>query len=240
MSTTNRLTILRTKSTVDFNYPGDDDYTYRIPAGVELVGGRSYCIFGVSGSGKSTLLSLLAALRSYARGEIEYMFDRKRSFIVSANNWRQQAGPRLWANIGFAFQRPELIKTLTVEQNLELTRSASRDDVEQLFNDEKEWAEIRGSRIWKISGGQTQRLSLLRAFGRDQGLVFLDEPTNNLDRDNRDATAHFVHSQQNERAIVVVSHDQEFLRLIDVDTTFRIDEQVDANGHKTRVLSTTA
>jgi len=232
--------ILRTKTAVEFSYPKDDDHTYRIPPGVELVAGRSYCIFGVSGSGKSTLLTLLASLRTYNRGEIDYVFDDSRSFTVTASNWRQQAGPRLWANIGFAFQRPELIKTLTVEQNLELTRSASRDDVEQLFNIEKEWAEIRGSRIWKVSGGQTQRLGLLRAFGRGQRLVFLDEPTNNLDRDNRDAAAHFVHSQQNDRAIVVVSHDQEFLRLIDVDTTFRIEERVDANGHKTRILSTTA
>jgi ABC-type lipoprotein export system ATPase subunit len=215
--------ILEVVEEVEFRYPEDPRTCYSIPAGLTLALGEAWCIHGISGSGKSTLMTLLASLRRLQRGRIRYHFAD--AFVaVTPESWDAAVGPELWRHIGFAFQRPELIRALTVADNLRLALDDGALDHPSLFDDEAEWSRIAGSRVWEISGGQVQRLGLLRAFGRGQNLVFLDEPTNNLDRRNRDAVATFVRRHRETHALVVVSHDEDFVRTLGIDCRLVVSE----------------
>lgn len=213
-------------SDLEFSYPETPNCRYVVPKGTLLRRGEAACILGVSGSGKSTAMTLLAALRPFSRGQIEYRLGSDEPTEVEASSWDRQVGPALWGQIGFAFQKPELIRSLTVAGNLALV---GLGDSKPPFFEDEEWASIAKARIWKLSGGQIQRLGLLRAFGTDPELVFLDEPTNNLDRANRDEVAAFVSSQRSERALVVVSHDERFIQALQFDRLFAIEERAQGN-----------
>lgn len=232
-------TVIEVLEEVEFRYPEDSRCSYAIPAGLTLSVGEAWCIRGVSGSGKSTLMTLLATLRRLERGKVRYRFTGGDVVEVAPQGWDATVGPDLWRRIGFAFQRPELIRALSVADNLRLALDNGELAQPDLFTAD-EWRSIAASRAWEISGGQVQRLGLLRAFGRGQDLVFLDEPTNNLDRRNRQAVAEFVQAQRGSRALVVVSHDDDFIRTLAVDRRFDIDETPAPGGGIRRALDPAA
>lgn len=228
--------ILDVVDDVEFSYPEDEQVTYAIPAGLTLHRDEAWCLRGVSGSGKSTLMTLLATLRRFRHGRICYRFADGPPVDVSPVKWKDEVGPALWRRIGFAFQRPELIRALSVRDNLALVQPDGDPGAAALFGGD-EWRRIAGSRVWEISGGQVQRLGLVRAFGDHQNLVFLDEPTNNLDRRNRATVAEFVKERRRGRALVVVSHDEDFIAHLDVDRVFEIRERTANNGRVRRTLT---
>lgn len=230
-------TILEVLEEVEFRYPEDPRCCYSIPAGLTLAAGEAWCLYGVSGSGKSTLMTLLAALRRLGQGRVRYHFGEEIVEVTPAT-WDQAVGPDLWRRIGFAFQRPELIRALSVADNLRLALGNGTLARPELFP-ENEWKGIAAKPVWKISGGQIQRLGLLRAFGRGQNLVFLDEPTNNLDRRNRGAVAEFVQAHRETHALVVVSHDDDFIRTLEVDRMFNVEESAATADGIRRVLHPT-
>jgi len=213
--------VLEVLEEVEFRYPRDPLHRYSIPAGLRLHRGEAWCIHGISGSGKTTLMTLLASLRRLQKGRIRYQFSDGSAVDVHPASWPSVVGPDLWRRLGFAFQRPELLRSLTVAGNLELV---SERNAPSLFNAD-EWAKIADSRIWRISGGQVQRLGLLRAFGPHQGLTFLDEPTNNLDLSNRQEVIEFVRQGRRDRGLIVVSHDDQFLTGLEADRLLVVKEQ---------------
>jgi putative ABC transport system ATP-binding protein len=222
---------------VEFTYPEDDEYIYCIPAGVNISHDNMYSIQGISGSGKSTILTLLAALRQFRQGIIEYTFTAKNAVKVTHENWKKIVGPQFWGNIGFSFQKPELIRALTVKKNLELAiGKAMMEEMALALFSQKEWDAVKDSRIWKISGGQTQRLGIIRAFGASQNLVFMDEPTNNLDKNNRGRLVEFIQKYRQDKSIVFVSHDKLFLDMLNINTTFEVREVGKLQGRNQRLL----
>jgi len=226
---------------VEFSYPKDDKYIYCIPEDLEILPSKTYSIVGISGSGKSTILTLLAALRRFSKGLIQYTFKTNtgsQKLKVTADNWTKIIGPQFWGNIGFSFQNPEMLRALTVKNNLELIlgKAKTEEMVLALFN-KKEWNDIKNSRVWKLSGGQKQRLGVIRSFGvSNQNIVFMDEPTNNLDKSNRKKLINFIHKYQDNKSLIVVSHDKAFTDMLNIETTFEIREKKQANGQLQRIL----
>lgn len=233
------MNIIKILQQVEFTYPKDDKYIYCIPESINISCGKMYSIQGISGSGKSTILTLLAALRRFYQGEIEYTLTAttKKAVKITPANWKRMVGPHFWGKIGFSFQKPELIRALTVKANLELAigQSNTEEMALALFEND-EWDEIKNSRIWKLSGGQTQRLGIIRAFGANQNIVFMDEPTNNLDKDNRTKVVDFIQKYQKDKSIVFVSHDNRFLDMLNIETTFEICEDGKLQERRKRIL----
>lgn len=221
---------------LEFRYPEAPETRYVVPRGVRLRTGEAGCVLGMSGSGKSTVMTLLAGLRPFSRGRIRYALAGGEAVEVSAADWRRAVGPELWGRIGFAFQRPEMLRSLTAAGNLGLV--ARTDGTPSLFT-EAEWGEVAGSRVWRLSGGQVQRLGLIRAFAAAPRLVFLDEPTNNLDRDNRKEVAEFVRRHRRGRALMVVSHDEAFVESLAIGHRFEVKNQIGGGG-RTRTLTPVA
>lgn len=224
---------------VEFSYPKDDKYIYCIPKGLTILSHNTYCIQGISGSGKSTILTLLAALRRFHKGAIQYTLTTQEAYEtikVTQAKWRKTARPQFWGKIGFSFQKAELVEALTVKENLEIGLGKKTEEMALAVFEQKEWDEIKHTQVWKLSGGQTQRLGIIRAFGAKQNIVFMDEPTNNLDQSNRQRVADFIQQYRKDRTIIVVSHDKLFMEMLNVFSLFKVYEEGEFNGHKQRIL----
>ncbi len=231
------MNIIEISKQIEFTYPEDDHYIYCIPKGINISAEKMYSIQGISGSGKSTILTLLAALRRFRQGIIQYTFGAKEAITVTSANWKKIVGPVFWGNIGFSFQKPELIRALTVKKNLEFAiGKATTEEMALALFEQKEWDTIKDSRIWKLSGGQMQRLGIIRAFGANQNIVFMDEPTNNLDKSNRKKMVDFIQKYRHNKSIVFVSHDKPFLDMLKIDTTFEVREEGEHLGRGKRIL----
>jgi ABC-type lipoprotein export system ATPase subunit len=238
------MSLLRVESTLEFTYDGHP-YTYRVPEGFHIGAGEKVCISGVSGSGKSTILTMLAGLRRFSQGKINYTFKNGPPLTL---NTKRSAGPSLWGQIGFSFQRPELLTALSVERNMKLSLGDRAEAIgRRLFPESQrtvngelhstnEWQDIKHKRPTMLSGGQKLRLGLARAFGKGQSLVILDEPTGALDQDNRNMVADFIKDQSKNIGLLVVAHDADFVASLNVDRTFVISQFQEAD-RKVRSLA---
>lgn len=140
-----------------------------------LEGYHSVALIGASGSGKSTLLRIMSGLEKPSSGTLT-MNDMK----VWDQAYRQQ--------IGFVFQHHNLFPHLTLERNisliLEKTRNYTKQDAKTTAQRFLNMVSL-GDQMHKfpnqVSGGQSQRASIARAFAINPHIIFMDEPTSSLD-----------------------------------------------------------
>ena len=143
--------------------------------------GETVALLGRSGSGKSSLLNLAAGLARPDRGRI-------RVDGTDLTGLDETARTRLRRrHIGFVYQFFNLVDTLDVRDNallpLELdgrVGPADRERVEALLA-EVGLSERQHARPDALSGGEQQRVALVRALAHQPALVLADEPTGNLD-----------------------------------------------------------
>lgn len=162
----------------------------------EFESGKTYFILGPSGSGKSTLLSILGLLDSPSDGEI--LFDgnpveNKQEFISQ--------------HVSFCFQDYNLFENLTVYDNL-LIYESDKDKLDSLlkyFN----CSFSLNMKIKYLSGGEKQRLSILRSYLKGGDILLLDEPTGNLDFENSKKVMELVQKISNNKIVIVVSHNHQ-------------------------------
>lgn len=163
---------------------GDQSRAVLKDANLSVPRGEFVALLGASGSGKSTLLNLLSGIDRADSGEIWIGgID-----LVAMNENERTLFRR--QNIGFVFQFFNLLPTLTVLENaalpLELRganpKLAHRTTRELLA--EVGLAERADSFPDRLSGGEQQRVAIVRALVHDPILVLADEPTGNLDEKN--------------------------------------------------------
>jgi putative ABC transport system ATP-binding protein len=150
---------------------------------LEIAKGEFIAILGKSGSGKTTLLNLISGIDRVDCGEI-WLEGRN---LTDLDDQQRTLFRR--RNIGFVFQFFNLIPTLTVWENvllpLELNGTADQTGKERV----RELLAIVGllerSKAFpdRLSGGEQQRVAIVRALVHDPALVLADEPTGNLDED---------------------------------------------------------
>ena len=146
--------------------------------------GESYAITGASGSGKSTLLHLLGSLDKPTSGNV--IFCGQDLFKISL----QKRELILNHKIGFVFQFHYLIHELTVLENITLPGKIANRKKSNLVTRGKELLELVGlsdkanNYPSELSGGEQQRVSILRAIFNKPNFLLADEPTGNLDETN--------------------------------------------------------
>lgn len=166
---------------------------------LEIGRGEMLALLGRSGSGKSTLLRILAGLDHFDAGTIEWA-------DVSGD-----AGPRT----GVVFQDPLLMPWLTVRENVLLGGrfAANRDVFESAYADgliaRFGLAELADSYPDQLSGGQAQRVAVIRAVSIRPELLLLDEPFSALDPAIRGDLQHWLAAVAEELGCttVLVTHD---------------------------------
>ena len=164
--------------------------------------GEIVALLGPSGCGKSTLLRMIAGLESVEDGE-----------IIHSNEGRQ--------SIGYVFQKPILYPHLDVEGNvaLGLESKLSRKERKQIIQDELRLVGLGGfssRKIEKLSGGEAQRVAVVRALLNQPSLLLLDEPFSALDIASRRKIAQDtrVILRSKNIAAIHVTHDPEEAEII--------------------------
>ena len=176
--------------------------------------GSIITIKGPSGSGKSTLLSLIGTLDKPNKGEV--IFDNENiDLIEDLNRFRND-------KIGYIFQSHNLISELSLKENVILPREISRKKVDhQEIKDLFKFFELDDrmhSYPNDLSGGEKQRVSVMRAIINQPSIVIADEPTGNLDQMNVFKMIDLFKKLNNEHNLtfIIATHDNEVFSIGDI------------------------
>jgi ABC-type lipoprotein export system ATPase subunit len=169
--------------------------------------GEIVTIKGPSGSGKSTLLSILGTLDHADSGEI-FINNQSLSEAIDLNRMRN-------LNIGFVFQFHNLIPELSLEENVCMPKMISKEKIDKhkikelfkIFELEDRMKSFPND----LSGGEKQRVAVMRAIVNNPSIVIADEPTGNLDKENAiKMIALFKKlNTKNNLTFIIATHDEE-------------------------------
>lgn len=166
-------------------------------------------IRGASGSGKSTLLYLLGGLDHPTSGKV--IMDNKNLTSMSDDelaNFRN-------SNVGFVFQFHFLLPSMTCRDNILLPARIGGRDTAKVEKDTDELAKILGVTHclqkfpFEISGGEQQRINIIRALSLRPKILLCDEPTGNLDSKNSEKVSTLLKNLAADfgATLMVVTHD---------------------------------
>ena len=167
---------------------------------------------GISGAGKSTLLRLLYAALKPTRGQV--VVDGLNISRIDSSQI-----PFLRRSMGLVFQDFKLLPNRTVLENVAITLEVlgwgKKDIGKKVFHILKQVGlehKLNSIPI-RLSGGEQQRVALARALVNDPKILLADEPTGNLDDDNKEQILSiFREANIRGTTVVVATHDR---RLID-------------------------
>lgn len=185
---------------------GTDDAPLEVLRGISLTiaPGESLALVGPSGSGKSTLLHIMGALDEPTTGTV-HINDQN----LSTLNEDALAALRN-QTLGFVFQNHYLLPQLTVLENVLVPLLAcgnpSADDrkrAEALLNDVG-LAERTTHRPGQLSGGECQRVAVVRALINSPEILLADEPTGALDSQNATRLTDLLFDLQKQHTLTLV------------------------------------
>ena len=166
-------------------------------------------IMGSSGSGKSTLLYALSGMDKITLGKIYYGNEE-----ISEYNNNQLAELRR-DNCGFVFQQIHLNDTMSILDNILISGLLVNKDKKAVIKRAKELLELVGIGEDKynkfpsqLSGGEEQRVGIVRALINKPRIIFADEPTGALNSNSaKEVLDILCESNKNGQSIVMVTHD---------------------------------
>jgi ATP-binding cassette subfamily C protein CydC len=173
---------------------------------LDLPFGKRVAVVGSSGAGKSTLLNLLLRFWDYEEGSI--LLDKRELWDYSGDEIRQR--------ISVVSQATHLFSA-TLRQNLLLAKPTA-DDVQlrQILESVElsEWMTglPEGLNTWlgeggvKMSGGERQRIAIAQALLKDAPILFLDEPTSNLDATTERKLLALLDAVMRNKSVLWVTH----------------------------------
>lgn len=176
---------------------------------IEVKAGEFLAIMGASGSGKSTLLNLVAGLDKPSQGNI-FLNNR------TTSSWEDnQLTLFRRREIGFIFQLFNLIPTLDAEENAALPLLMAGQPRSVWQPQVSDWLKRVGLQSRRkhypaeLSGGQMQRIAIVRALIHHPSLILADEPTGNLDSKTGDQMLFILKEITEDQGVTVimVTHD---------------------------------
>ncbi len=210
-------------SKIEFRYPNSDFHLELDQLG--FAAGSKTAVIGPSGFGKTTLLNLISGIYLPQRGTVEVGDD-----VVNMLNNRERRAFRL-TKVGFVFQDFKLLDYLKVLDNILLPfrinkaltfkteiRTRARE-IASILNIEDKLSKYPD----KLSQGERQRVAICRALLNDPGIILADEPTGNLDPDNKHKIMEvlFEYVSKKQSTLITVTHDHELLNGFDSIVDFK-------------------
>ena len=178
--------------------------------------GMTYSIVGPSGSGKSSLLNILSLIDRPSKGKVKInnikidFNDNKKNDLIRAKN------------VGIIYQDKNLLSDFTALENIFLARLTVIDDNKKAINDAKQL--LRKLKLNKrsnhypseLSGGENQRISILRALINSPKIILADEPSGNLDpKSSKDIFKLLLGLKNKNRVIIYATHNMYFAKMAD-------------------------
>lgn len=175
----------------------------------EFTKGNIYCLIGDNGVGKSTLFNLLLGLYEY-KGIIKINgYDYKQ---IKMENVKELI-------LGYVEQDYTLLPT-TIYENI---MNNKLDEADMKFIDEFLINDLSitnhegiNTLVQKLSGGEIQKVSIIRALMKKPSLLLLDEPTSALDVKSKKILIDKLKSIKNESIIVIITHDKDLIAAANV------------------------
>lgn len=198
--------MIRTAS-LQYAYQHSEDQNLIFPD-IHLPSKESLLILGASGVGKTTLLHLLAGLLPINMGDV-YIIDTHINRLTRGelNHFRGQ-------NIGLIFQKSYFIKSLSVLENLVIREKFSKSKSDRYRREELLMhlglCDQMHKKVYQLSEGQQQRLSIALGVIHKPKIILADEPTSNLDDINTEIVVSLLKKEAKicNSNLVIITHDQ--------------------------------
>lgn len=166
----------------------------------------SFIVFaGRSGCGKTTLLNMIGGLEKPDSGQIivdgSDIYDRHK--MVEYFTYK----------VGFLFQNFALVEDRSVYKNLQLVQKKARTDrtIDNIL-DELGILDKKDEPVYRLSGGEQQRVALARLMYKQCDIILADEPTGSLDNENAEAVMDILHRLNEQgKTIIVVTHSEKII-----------------------------
>ena len=196
---------------------GENESETQVLKGInfEVQDGEFVILNGASGSGKTTLLTILGGLLSPTSGKLIY---EERPLFNNNNNTSMRLNV-----IGFIFQASYLIPYLTVEEQLitvgkeaGMSKREAKLRANELLDEIGLTHRVK-SYPYMLSGGEKQRVAIMRAFMNHPKIILADEPTASLDAKRvRDVVAMIKEQISEKRMIgIMITHDESLFKYAD-------------------------
>lgn len=184
---------------------------------LEIPEGKLYSIVGPSGAGKTTLLQIIGTLSKPDNGEV----------TINGQNISSLSEKKLAAfrnsELGFVFQFHYLLPEFTALENVCIPAFIARKNKKDAEKRAKELLDFLGladrleHKPAELSGGECQRVAVARALVNNPSVILADEPSGNLDTQNKDELHDLFFELRDKfnQTFVIVTHDENFARQSD-------------------------
>jgi ABC-type lipoprotein export system ATPase subunit len=169
--------------------------------------GETIGIMGPSGSGKTTLMNIAGLLDKPDSGEIIFRSTSTANFTVNESAYYRNK------NVGFVFQEHLLLPYLSVSDNIFLPLLASGYSKDELairtefilkLMEKTSIFNLKEKYPMQISGGEAQRVSLIRALANSPSILLADEPTGSLDAKNAENMGELLLEMNRQYGITII------------------------------------
>ena len=198
---------------LSFSYPNNKD-KFIFP-NFSLQKSESLLVLGSSGVGKTTFLHLIAGLLTPISGSI--VMNQVSITDLNKTELTKFRGK----NIGLVFQTPQMIKTLTILENLKArlffsNKIASDQHINELLQ-HLAILDLKKNYPLQLSQGQLQRVGIALSLVHEPKFILADEPTSSLDDVNTQKVINLLKTQAKaiQANLIIITHDQRLKKQFD-------------------------
>lgn len=197
--------------------------------------GETTSLIGPSGCGKSTLIRLVIGLIAPDEGKV----------LIHGEEMKESSAPELRLNMGYVIQKGGLFPHLTARENCTLVADYLDWDQERINERLGELCELTGISIAELSkypiefsGGQNQRIGLIRALMLDPEILLLDEPLGSIDPLVRyELQSDLKQIFENlEKTVLLVTHDLSEAGFLGDEIVLMNEGQIEQTGKLTDII----
>ena len=219
------MNILEVKN-LNYSYPdGDGKRVIFNNCNVSFSLGKFYSILGDSGSGKTTFLSIIAGLDKKYQGEV--LYEGKEIKEIGLDKYRR-------SGVSMIFQSYNLIPHLNAIENCFIAMDISSNVNRLDKNKVRKLLELYGidekkakRKVNSLSGGEQQRVAIVRTILSESKIIVADEPTGNLDQNvSQSIINEFIRlAHEDNKCVIMVTHNQKLANQSDVVFKLNTDTQ---------------
>lgn len=184
---------------------------------LDISEGEVVSVVGPSGAGKTTLLQIIGTLSRQNSGTVEI------NGIATSSLQGNKLARFRNLNIGFVFQFHQLLPEFTAMENVCIPGFIAKNPRRSVEKRSRELLDFLGlserthHKPGELSGGEQQRVAIARALINDPAVILADEPSGNLDTENKNELHNLFFRLRDEfnKTLVIVTHDMHLAEMAD-------------------------